>query len=268
MLRDNLSVLPLWESRDHQHRNKSYVYDCLYPVLTSPSQIPPFQLNVPSGTTVSSILLINLEDDSSEEILPLLVLGGFVVSNIDSDSVMIYPSKTLIPFISIKTGVFELVITSSTKTWYTGAFKMCPNFNNYIKLEFSHSRNIVHSKGLLVYDNFFINHIYIDPDSYVGKPLYKTEQRIDKREVIELPNQRISYKLYRFVKLIPEFMIDIISTIDLHDFKYISYGESRHRIDEIEVESEWLNRGDLTEATFNVKTDMTIIVDNGKGLII
>ncbi len=102
--------------------------------------------------------------------------------------------------------------------------------------------------------------------SEIGKPSYPYEEEVEARDGYNFPIQQISYKLHKFVMLVPEYFIDFFRLFRLHDFVEITANGKTHSVDELIIgDPEWQTDGDLAALTVEFKTD-SVVVANGRGV--
>ncbi len=259
MLIDNHSILPLLEDAKFLQKNRFKALDRPFPIIAPTNQLPPIQKMLPSGTTITSVQMID-SMGNSEEILSLLQLAGLKTVSFTGYDMLIYPSKVLIPFSGLKTGKFEFIFSDGTNQWHSEMVIMCENTDDFIKVEYSHSDNISIRDGQLVYqDEYFWNVIYFPVLN--GKPNYPESEKVDERLDVEFTIQQISQKQIRFSLMLPEFLTDAIRTINMHDFKYLTVDGIRYKIIEFDPQPNWDEKGDLADTTIEVFLDDIIVIN-------
>jgi hypothetical protein len=128
--------------------------------------------------------------------------------------------------------------------------------NNYLVLEWGNSCDF----GNILYQNGFVNRLYLDVD--VANPSYPIEEEAQPDGNNDPhPVWQKWQKLYRFEDVVPEYMLDALTLIPMHDTIYISLksGEAG-KVKEISIsEPDWDETlGHLARVTIEFSFDSII----------
>lgn len=264
-IRNNLSMLPLWKNRSLKHKNKSYVFENNFTLFSDLNQIPPFQLILGLNSNITSAKLINQIDYSEIDIFSELVSNGLQSLSFSDYSISLYPASTTMNLGLTSSGIYELVVSDGQSTWYSADFQMCVDVSHMIKIEFSHSENIFSSEARIAYPEGFKNFVYLNTE--IGKPSYPYIEKVKKLNGRKRAIRQSRYKVHRFSVLLPEFMIDILRTVWLHDYVKITCLGIESEIFEFNMnDPDWLDHGDLADVTFEILSD-NIVTSKGTGIV-
>ncbi len=262
------NVLGIYENESEQNYQKWFVFDENVYLHEDVDYLPPFQFSIPNTdeltlTTISSVILVNFETKNETEILTEMITNGLEVYRevgVDYDTI-IYPSTLALGFVKPLTGEYFLKIYTDNGDRVTEVF-CCGDVSDHIKIEYWHGSNFCYPNGHFRYTAPFKMRVYL-PTS-IGKPSYEYAEKVVSRGGLNFPLQQISFKLNKFVAVLPEFMMDGMRLIRNHDNVEITEGSKVYVVDEFKMENpDWLDRGDLGEVLFEFKTD-TVVVTNAK----
>lgn len=257
-----LNVLAFYDDIEKQNHRKWWTYEKVFSLITEPDTLPPFQLILPfMSDPVISMKLVNFDTNVETNILANAYSTGLEHVQYETEyDIIIYPS--VLPLLSnLKNGKYYIKISSLTITKYSDVFVMC-DVSKMIKIEYWHNEDFIHPKGHIRYKYPFRNRVYIKSD--IAKPEYPYEEKVIKREGFVFPIQQISYKLYKFEFLGPEYLFDAIRVIRMHDNIEISQNNNFYDVDELlMISPKWENEGDIGIVNIEFKTD-TVVVVNGR----
>lgn len=255
----------IYTSLDQQHRNKSYAYGQAAPICTTRNQVPPFQVVYPlDAASVNSVILISRETGAETDIYPGMVLAGLKTNTFPAYKILKWRASTAIPGSLMGEGVYYLKISNGVYIWYSEDFCMKGDVSGMWKIEYCHGEDFpLPDIGHIDYTEGYRNYFYLCTE--IGKPLYGYEEEVKRRDGVNLPLQQIRFKSHRFALILPEEVIDAMSLIPLHDTVVISRGDVEHEVDEITVNVEWQEQGDLAVCEFEFRTDSVVVV-NGRGV--
>jgi len=261
---NNLSILPFYDSRSKQNHLKWWAYDKVFALITELDTLPTFQIQKKvGGHPVTSLVLVDFNTEVETDILSLATTAGLIVTSFDDYDLVIYPSTVPLGIPNIKPGHYFLRIGYSGLTLYSEVFNMSDDVSDFIKLEYYNNSKFCYAGGHIEYTFPYKNRIYIPSD--IAKPLYEYEEKVIKREGYNFALQQVSFKLSRFSMFAPEYLIDAIRSIRMHDHCIIQYAGYEYDVDEMLMNSpKWLEQGDIAEVEIEFKTD-TIVVANAKG---
>lgn len=255
----------MYTSLDQQHRLKSYAYGHAAPICTTRNQVPPFQVVYPlDAASVNSVVLISRETGAESDIYPGMVLAGLKTNTFPDYKILKWRSSTAIPGSLMGEGVYYLKISNGVYIWYSEDFCMKGDVSSLWKIEYCHAEDFpLPDIGHIDYTEGYRNYFYLNTE--IGKPAYGYEEEVKRRDGVNLPLQQIRFKSHRFALVLPEEVIDAMSLIPLHDTVEISRGDVEHEVDEITVNVEWQEQGDLAVCEFEFRTDSVVVV-NGRGV--
>lgn len=265
MILNNGGALRIYTSLDQQHRNKPYAYGHAAPICTTRNQVPPFQVVYPlDAASVNSVVLISRETGAETDIYPGMVLAGLKTNTFPDYKILKWRASTAIPGSLMGEGVYYLKISNGVYIWYSEDFCMKGDVSSLWKIEYCHAEDFpLPDIGHIDYTEGYRNYFYLNAE--IGKPAYGYEEEVKRRDGVNLPLQQIRFKSHRFALVLPEEVIDAMSLIPLHDTVVISRGDVEHEVDEIAVNVEWQEQGDLAVCEFEFRTDSVVVV-NGRGV--
>ena len=255
----------IYTSLDQQHRNKAYAYGHAAPICTTLNQVPPFQVVYPmDAASVNSVTLISRDTLTEVDVYPGMVLAGLKTVDFPAYKILKWRASTLIPGGLMGEGVYYLKISNGVYIWYSEDFCMKGDVSSLWKIEYCHAEDFpLPDIGHIDYTEGYRNYFYLNTE--IGKPSYGYEEEVRRRDGVNLPLQQIRFKSHRFALVLPEEVIDAMSLIPLHDTVVISRGDVEHEVDEITVNVEWQEQGDLAVCEFEFRTDSVVVV-NGRGV--
>lgn len=263
----NSNILPLafYDSLGKQNANKWYAYGqsaCMpYPV----GELPPFQiLRSRTGAAISSASLVRVSDGSTTNVLTEMQLKGLEVLQPDGEDVdiILYPSTINLDYSTF--GDHYLALSDGTNTWYSERFCFVDGTARLIRIEWFHGEDFCVPGGLVRYRAPYKNRVYLPTD--IGKPVYEYTEEVVERDGRNFPVKQVSVKRFKFNVVLPEYLIDALRLVPLHDFVEVyNYRDGRtYAVDEIEMQDPaWEDFGDLADVTFEFTTD-TVVVNAGR----
>jgi len=260
-----LNILAWYDDIQKQNHRKWWAFDRVFSLITGLDTLPPFQMvRAQTGAAITELKLIDFQSGVETDILNSALATGLEVATFTDYDLVIYPSVLPLQIVDVQTGHYYLKMSDASNTWFSEVFNMSDDLSDFIKIEYWHGEDFVFPNGHIRYRFPFKNRVYIPSD--IGKPSYEYEEQVVKRDGYNFPTQQISYKLHRFVMLAPEFLIDAMRVIRMHDFVEIFYQGYEHEVDELLMnDPRWQTQGDLAEVEVEFKTD-TVVVTNGRGL--
>ena len=200
------------------------------PFISETDKIPPFQLAIPIGGTITATLNGSPID---------LTLSGMRIEPKGDHDVIVYPGNVALS-LGTTIGDFELVINDGTADYYAETFRMC-DVTNFIKVTYKHGGDYGISTSSL--DYFFpytLNHenvMYINSD--IVKPEYIFSRDVTNRASTILPRLNTYYKLHRFHFMATEAKLDQLAHIVLHDCVTVAYNGREYDTEEFLMTPEW-----------------------------
>lgn len=261
---NNVNVLAFYDSLDRQNHKKWWV-DNVFGLVTAKNRLPPFQIVKPkTGNIVTKLDLINYD---TGQVIPMrnemANKGLNVVTNSEWNyDLVVCPSS--LDLDQEYHGRFYLKLGDSINFFYSDVFTFC-DVSDMIEIEYWHCEDFIYPGGHFQYNFPYKNRIYISSD--IGKPSYEYEEVVRKRDGHNFHIQQISYKLNRFEFLCPEFVIDAMRLIRLHDQIIIKYQNQEFEVDELLMNNpRWQDKGDLASVLIEFKTD-SVVVSNGRAVV-
>ena len=267
MIATEINILPWHTALSRQHHQKWYAYGQYYCLPTPVGFLYPFQLRrEQTGAAVSSLTITEVATGSSTDILAVALASGLEVVQYVADGydLIIFPATLSVG--SFNVGRYYLTMGDGTNTWYSEVFNFVDTTAGLVKVEWWHDGDFCYPSGRVRYNYPYKGRVYLKTD--IGKPEYTFEQVVSERNGKNFKLKQISAKQYKFAILAPEYLLDALRQVPLHDFVEITnYNDNRtHTVDEINMGSpDWQDRGDLAAVTVDFQTD-TVIVKSGTGV--
>lgn len=226
----------------------------------------PFQFTKDkSGGAITAFVLINKETGVEYDILSDIRSKGMTMyREADHDNVYFpgyFPLTTSIP-----EGTYYAKMTDAGGPWYSEDITFTSSVSNYIKITYYHKRNFylrAKTGEFLKYDGTFRHYVYLP--GVIKNPSYQKEARATRRLGLNFYNQQISYKMYNFGTSMAEFHHDHLRHVELHDVVEIDYLGEHFEVDDIIIQENWDDYGDVSDATVEFQTD-TVAITNGEAI--
>lgn len=260
---NNLFVLPFYTSIEMQNHRKPYAFGAVYPLIAPTDRLLPFQIiRAVNSANLISCDVYNLKGTCLFSIGPELKETGFEVKKYEDSDSLIYYGDLPLSF-KLPEGQYYLVLSDGKNTWYSDIFTAINSLSHCIKLEWWDDTDLVFDSGRVVYDNRFINTVYLQTN--IGKPEYMYEEEGETRDGYFFPEVRLSEKKYKFVFTASEFLCDALRLVTISDHVRITDNYGRiYDCDAIKFEVEWQEQGDIASVTTSFETN-TVIKKIGKG---
>lgn len=256
----NQSILPFYPNRAYQHQNfRWYAQRNVGPMTVPAGYLPTLQLirttNLGAALTVT---LRNVKTGAETDISSEMAGTGLVIDQTYSYDIILY-SATL-PISVTDVGEYELTITDGVNTVYSDYWGMSSRTNEMIKLTYWHLEDFPFdqdSNGTtykIRYAAPFKNTVYIKGELF--KPNYPYYREVEERLGRNFDRLHISAKEYFFPMYCTEDVLDALRLVPLHDRKTIEYKGRTYVVDELLMEPEWQDHGDiaLVRVTFRSNT--------------
>lgn len=266
---NNFSVLPWYTSIDEQNHRKSYAYGNVYPLITPPNKLLPFQIMRKTELNlIQSVLLFKNDGSLFADITQYMDETGLQVVKFlpMGYDVIVYPGNLPMP-INTPPGMYYAVITDGVNTWYSEIFTIVLNVSGFLKIEWYDLENSVFDAGQIVYKNpNFKNVLYLNTE--LGKPEYVFEEDGETRDGYFFPEKQISEKTYKCVALAPEYLCDVMRFIRMTDIVIVTdkYGRV-YNVDTFLITPKWETQGDIASVEIEFQTD-TVVKKIGRGVIV
>lgn len=143
--------------------------------------------------------------------------------------------------------------------WFT--YAAAPN----VRIEWYDKSDQTLASGYIPYSQGYVNRVWLNTS--VGFPDYETDKEGDERDGYFFMEKGISRKVYRMKFIAPEYLCDVLRLIPVSDIVTIwdsSRGaEIEYDVDDVDMEVEWQEQGNLAAVTLTFKTD-TVVKALGK----
>lgn len=257
-------------SADMQLHRQHYAYGAISPVLSGVNMMPPFQLVVDDEVDLSALSFVNLSTEVSTNVFSGAVSAGLTrvqFSGSDPYTVVAFSGLSPIPGALFSVGDYYAQLTlSDGSIYYSEVFRMCADVDLLTKITYCHAENMLVPDGRIIYESplqGFQMFVYLH--TTIGKPEYVYENQVETRDGKNFPVRQIRYKRFRFEAIWPEHILDAFSLAPLHDFVEIIDKGTTYEVDEIDIEVNWQEQGNLAAVTIEFRTD-TVVVVNARGL--
>lgn len=259
-INNNISPLPFYDDISLQNHRKDYAFGQVYPLITSSNSILPFQIVLSStASTINEVHLYSYTSGSYSNITVDMLSTGLSIRAADGYSLLLYSSNAPISKVMLE-GRYYLVIKLNTGAIYSDVFTVVANGSQFLKLEYSNSKNLALPIGFIDFSEGFKFRCYIP--SQVGKPEYVFEEEATDRLGYTYVESQISKKVYKFVFVAPEYLCDALRIVRLCDTKTIREGQNIYELSTFSMEPKWEEQGDLASVECEFETD-TVIANVG-----
>tara|TARA_R110000851_G_scaffold141057_1_gene278629 strand:+ start:5212 stop:6081 length:870 start_codon:yes stop_codon:yes gene_type:complete len=266
---NNLNILPFYDSVEKQHHRKFYAFEQTFNLISENVRLLPFQIkrDHSAGSTINKLNLLNLETGVSINILAGATSAGLGVLEFASEGydLLINPSLLILPTTQMPLGKHYLEIGDTVgNTWFSDIFNIVRDTAQYLKLIYWDQDNFIHSDGHIDYSTQYKNYVYLPTE--VGKPEYPFEEVAQKRDGHVFIEKQISEKKYKFTFIAPEFLLDALRIVRMHDhIEILSKGET-YDVETIIINPKWQDQGDLASVEAEFECD-TVIKKIGKSIV-
>ena len=261
LINNNISPLPFYDDLVFQNHRKDYAFGNVYPLVTYRNLLIPFQVLLPGGTAVGSVLLIDYNTNQVySDITDTMTDNGIKVNSYADYSILKY--KAGLPIAEInREGLYYLQITiTDYGVIYSDVFSVTNNIDGYLKIEYKSSHNFELKGGIIDFSDNFAFHCYVR--SQVGKPDYEFEEEATERMGYTFIESQVSKKVYKFTFVAPEYLCDALRIVRLCDTKLIHSKQQMYELTTFNMDVEWQEQGDLASVECEFETD-TVIANIG-----
>lgn len=240
-------------------KNREAAFGEVRPHIVPLGYIPPFQIvRTPTQSNMSSIDLTRLSDGTVFSIASEMVLTGFVVNDMVTYKIWIYPGTAPIG-ITLEEGTYSMTITDTAgDVLYREDFCWMQEsaMIGFVKMEWFHQRPILLSFGSIEFVAPFKFWHWFRTE--LGKPSYQYQREVDERNGFEFVIKAISWKEQRFVTLGDENFVDALSFIPHMDCVFVYFLGDTIDTDKVLVTPEWEERGDLAGIEVEIRSDQVV----------
>jgi hypothetical protein len=266
---NNLNILPFYDSVEKQHHRKFYAFEQTFNLISEYVRLLPFQIRREhsAGATINKTKLINLDSGVSTDILSQATAAGLGVREFSSEGydLIINASLLIFPSLEMEMGKHYLEIGDTAgNTWFSDIFNVVRDVTQYLKMSYWDEDDFIHADGHIDYSIPYKNYVYLPTE--VGKPEYPFEETAQKRDGHVFIEKQISEKKYKFTFIAPEFLLDALRIVRMHDhIEILSKGET-YDVETIIINPKWQDQGDLASVEAEFECD-TVIKKIGKSIV-
>lgn len=263
---NNLNPLPWYTDVAEQNHRKEWAYNRVYPLICQSRILLPFQVirNHLETSPLTSFKLVELETGTETEILTEITESNIVIKETAEFDIIMNYGRFLLPSEFSFKGMYYCIMTDGTNLWFSEVFNFIQDVSEYVKIVWYNRNDIFeHESGYIDYNDGYQNFIYLASD--IGKPEYPFEEEVFERDGHTFPEKQWSEKVYKFDFIAPEYMLDAMRIIRMHDYIWVQQKGKLWDVEQFLWEHEWEEQGDLAsvEAEFHCDTVMKKI---GKGI--
>ena len=265
-----MTPFPFYTDLDEQNGRKAWAYGVQYPFFVPLSTLMPFQiLRAHSSRTISFVRLKKIDGTNVAGLTDKMVQNGLHITSFASDGYDVISYPAIVPlFLDVPVGQYYLEVSDGVQMFYSEVFTAIGSTDGYLKLEWWDRSNLYYDGGLVqyvdqLYPNRYKNTVYVCSD--LGMPAYESEEEGEEREGVFFPNSQISYKVYRFRFLAPEFLTDALRIAWLSDYVRVTDPLGRvYNCNTFVPTVEWQDGGYLANVEAEFRTN-TVVKKYGLG---
>ena len=244
MFDDTLHIpLRFYDAVEKQDRFKDHATTKRFHQYTDATHLPEFQINVASGVSSSTINIVSLAGTSAT-ITPTVYYVPF-----SAFTYLIYDRTSTV---NLSVGDYYLDITAGSDHFYSEVFTVADITDKTILTYYN-----TYDLGGIDYTNGteaqYKNTLIID--AILAKPEYIIEEEaVEDGEGNQLITFQRSVKLFKMWFYAPEYIVDAVALIGLHDFVsiWVHYGTSEQEtgsIYDFTMTAEWMESKGLAKVT-------------------
>jgi hypothetical protein len=260
---NNFSVLPFYTNAAQLQHKRSYSYGDKYALYSYNSKILPFQIKRPTSIAPIVSCVLKPEGGDALDITAEMLAAGLNIQAFSGYDLIVNPSAMIFPELQLVEGRHTLEISDGVTTWHSDIFTVRNDTSKLVKLLFWDSQNLEHAHGQISYAYPFKNYILLDTE--IGKPEYKFEEEVSRRDGYLFYEKQISYKLFKFAFLAPEYLCDVLRLVRMHDYIKIIDKNANYSIESIIFDTNWQDQGNLAAVSAEFECD-TVVKKIGRGL--
>ena len=283
---NNLSIIPFYDSLDEQDFRKAWAYGEVFTLPVSCDVLVPFHFSVRTSADILSVVKIDVFRRCSEGVpfydsghfdesfsLDFNVFGGagdtywlnkFTAAGLhwsQRGAYYVFYFDANGDSLGLPAGQYYLKFyLSDGSIKYSDMFTCVPEatLSKYTRLEWENESNISYGSGIIPAG--LTQWVYLDTD--IGMPEYPFEEEGESRGGYFFPIKQISYKLYKFNFISPEYLCDALRIVRMSDEVTITdplgrdYDVSSFTLND----PEWLEQGHYANVNCEFTTDTVIKV--------
>lgn len=267
----NLSILPVYKTKEEQDFRKPYAEGQSAPIICGPYLLPFFFYTAnPRPVAAISIDIFNTHDELVLAIPATVdrLNKYFKIIRLTSPDVYLIYFKCEQALESLKVGKYYLHLdlkgAASGQEFFTEVFSVVDTVHETLKLTWWDKENFKTDSGTIIYDGFFRNYIYIN--NPLGRPDYTYEEETTTRDGIIFPNKIIAKKTYKTNFLATESQLDALQLARLADFKILYDGEKRYNIQDLLLTPTWTNQSNIANVEVTFTTVESVIKKSARSI--
>lgn len=266
MIQSNVCPLAFYNNIEDQNHRKTYAFDEIFSLVMPARRILPFQIvRGIRAENITSVVLHNYNNSTTIDITNKCTSSYLSIQKLSTYDVIVYNGLLLLD-IDTPEGQYYIEISDSVETWYSEIFAFSYNMDGYLKLEYWNADNIEFRDGCLWYGSeFYKSTVYLD--TQLGMPEYTFDEASESRDGYIMQEKQVSNKIYKFVFLAAEYMLDALRLVRLHDYIQITSMGKTIRADSFLISPKWEDGGYLASVDAEFTSD-TIVKKIGTGIII
>jgi len=256
-------------------------------ILNTPlGVIPPFQLIKLNGWTWTKIELVNFETGAVTNVKTAMELTGLEIVEYDGTGaygdydVWVYPGSVQLPVSGINEGVHYLRLQDQDGNWvFIGLFTFMDGLEDrrdYVKLEwwnlkdlhldFEEIGGVKKTASHIRYVAPFKWWVYLKSDLAIHG--WKFEQQSEVRDGVESIRTITRFKEFSFRFICPEYLVDSLTLIPLHDKKTVTYnGITYEKIWRLLPDAKAVGAGNLYAVEILFHLNQTTNTQHGTGYL-
>lgn len=255
---DNLNPLPWYDSLQKQDRFKRYAYGEIFPNISPAWNLLPFQIERPhSERGIRSLDLYFVDGVKFGSILDPMERNGLVLQfGTDTDLII---NKAFGSFqYTLPEGFYYAVLSDGENTWYSDIFSCVHDMSRYMMVEWWCDSDLQDESGnrRVLYDTSYHNRLYLD--TVMGKPGYDQLEEVETRDLVAMPEKRVSQKLYNFEFMAPEYLCDCVRAIWLSDHIRITSEGVQYNCRTFAPDPKWQDDGHYAMVEVEVEADTVL----------
>lgn len=254
---NNINVMGWTTNPRYLNHEREYAMGSKYILPIPLGRILPFV--IPRRNSIGANIVrftIYDKDEQAVDALSALQGSGLIVESVQGfDQIKFLGSTPLAG--AWEPGCYRAVMSDGFTTWYSDYFTWTDDVESLVKVEWWHNTPLNVPGGVIQYGHPFKLQAYFKTD--IAKPSYRFQEDVDRRESIDMPFLSISYKLYQFTVVAPEYLLDCLRLIPVHHNVEITHLGEVIEVDKITMgDAEWIERGDIAGATFTFRAGSTV----------
>lgn len=266
-MQNDLNILAWYDSLEKQNHRKWWGWGDVFRIIEKVNYLPPFQVvREIKNNPIQSLNLVDFNTGVVTDILNQALSTGLQVKKFQpyGYDLITYPSTVALQ-LNLPPGSYYLVMSDGISFWYSEVFCMAEDVSKFIKIEYWHQEQFAYPGGHIQYDFPYKSRLYVASD--VARPSYRYEEDVVRRDGYNFPVQQICYKVYRFNMLAPEYLLDAMRVIRMHDHVQIHWNGYTFTVDELMMQdADWQEQGHLANVQWEFRTN-TVATVNGRALL-